>query len=81
MLARGMRPNQLTVTSLLSACACLGTAKLGEQIHSLIYKLGFNSCLSVCNALITMYFKCGSLDGLCAFEEMPDRDIVTWNAV
>jgi pentatricopeptide repeat protein len=81
MLARGMRPNQLTVTSLLSACACLGAAKLGEQIHSLIYKLGFNSCLSVCNALITMYFKCGSLDGLCAFEEMPDRDIVTWNAV
>ncbi|XP_023880771.1 pentatricopeptide repeat-containing protein At4g02750 [Quercus suber] len=81
MLARGMSPNQLTLTSLLGACACLGAAKLGEQIHSLIYKLGINSCLSVCNALITMYFKCGSLDGLCAFEETPDQDIVTWNAV
>lgn len=81
MLARGMNPNQITVTSLLSACASLGTTKLGQQIHALTNKLGINSCLSVCNALITMYFKCGSLDGLCVFEEMPDRDIVTWNAV
>jgi pentatricopeptide repeat protein len=81
MLARGMRPNQITVTSLLSACASLGAIKLGQQVHAFTYKLGINSCLSLCNALITMYFKCGSLDSLCVFEEMPDRDIVTWNAV
>lgn len=81
MLARGMKPNQLTVTSLLSACGCLGATRLGEQIHVLIHKLGLNLCLFMYNALITMYFKCGSLDGLCIFEEMPDRDIVTWNAV
>lgn len=81
MLDRGLKPNQLTVTSLLSACGYLGARKLGEQVHVLVHKLGLNSCLFVCNALITMYFKCGSLDGLCIFKEMPDRDIVTWNAV
>ncbi|KAF3450923.1 hypothetical protein FNV43_RR07012 [Rhamnella rubrinervis] len=81
MLARGMKPNQSTVTSLLSTCGNLGARKFGEQIHCLVHKLGLVSCLFVCNALITMYLKCGSLDGLCIFEEMPDRDIVTWNAV
>ncbi|XP_057968008.1 pentatricopeptide repeat-containing protein At4g02750-like [Malania oleifera] len=81
MLSTGMKPNQLTVTSLLSACASLGITKLGELIHGLIFKLGFDSCLFVCNALITMYFKCGCPDGLSVFEEMSARDIVTWNAV
>lgn len=81
MLSRGLKPNQSTITSLLSACGYLGATKLGEQIHALIHKLGLDSCLFVCNALITMYFKCGSLDGLYIFQEMSDRDIGTWNAV
>ncbi|XP_024018557.1 LOW QUALITY PROTEIN: pentatricopeptide repeat-containing protein At4g02750 [Morus notabilis] len=81
MLARGTKPNELTAVSLLSACGSLGATRLGEQIHVMIRKLGLNSCLGVCNALMTMYFKCGSLDGLYIFEKMPDRDIVTWNAV
>lgn len=81
MLTGGVRPNQITFTSLVSACGSLGATKLGEQIHAFIFKLGFDSRLSVCNALITMYFKCGCLDGLRIFEEMPDRDIVTWNAI
>lgn len=28
-----------------------------------------------------MYFKCGSLDGIQVFDEMVERDIVTWNAL
>ncbi|KGN45241.1 hypothetical protein Csa_016465 [Cucumis sativus] len=28
-----------------------------------------NSCLSVCNALITMYFKCGSQEGISVFDQ------------
>ncbi|KAE7997286.1 hypothetical protein FH972_001933 [Carpinus fangiana] len=55
MLARGMRPNQITVTSLLSAYASFGATKLGQRIHALTYKLRINSCLSVCNALITIF--------------------------
>lgn len=81
MLARGLRPNELTVTSLLSACGSAGALTLGEQMHGLLYKLGFESCLFVNNALITMYFKFGSQDGFAMFEDMHERDIVTWNAV
>lgn len=81
MLSLGMKPNESTISSLLSGCASLGTTRPGEQIHALTYKLGLNSCLFVCNALITMYFKCGSLEGLSVFEEMISQDMVTWNAV
>ncbi|EXB51217.1 hypothetical protein L484_019208 [Morus notabilis] len=68
MLARGTKPNELTAISLLSACGRLGATRLGEQIHVMIRKLGLNSCLGMCNALMTMYFKCGSLDGLYILE-------------
>ncbi|GAB4843314.1 hypothetical protein Ancab_013279 [Ancistrocladus abbreviatus] len=81
MVASGLKPNPLTLTSVLSACGGVGATKFGEQVHGLIFKLGHDLCLFVCNALITMYFKCGSEDGLCIFHNMPERDIVTWNAV
>ncbi|XP_021298291.1 pentatricopeptide repeat-containing protein At4g02750-like [Herrania umbratica] len=81
MLIVGIKPNELTFTSLLSACANLAAVKLGQQCHAWIFKYGFSSCLCVCNSLITMYSKCGSIDGLHVFEDMPERDIVTWNAV
>ncbi|KAA8539182.1 hypothetical protein F0562_025874 [Nyssa sinensis] len=81
MLACGTKPNESTITSLLSACGSLGATKLGEQIHALIHKLGVDSRVFVGNALVTMYFKCGCEDGFAVFEEMAERDIVTWNAV
>ncbi|XP_059665987.1 pentatricopeptide repeat-containing protein At4g02750-like [Cornus florida] len=81
MLSCGMRPNELTFTIILSACASLGANKLGEQIHASVYKFGFDLCVSVGNALVTMYFKFGYEDGFSIFEEMAERDKVTWNAV
>ncbi|KAL9237422.1 hypothetical protein vseg_011971 [Gypsophila vaccaria] len=81
MLVRDMKPNELTLTSLLSACGSIGAAKLGEQIHSFLHKLGLNSSLFVNNALITMYFKFGTDGGFSVFEDMVERDIITWNAV
>ncbi|KNA09521.1 hypothetical protein SOVF_152880 [Spinacia oleracea] len=81
MLARQLRPNELTITSTLSACGSAGAVKLGEQIHGLLNKLGFDSCLFVNNALITMYFKFGSEGGFSVFEYMSEKDLVTWNAV
>lgn len=81
MLANGIKPNELAVTSLLSTCGSLGFINLGEQFHALICKLGFDSFICVGNSLITMYFKCGCEDGVSAFEEMGEKDIVTWNAI
>ncbi|XP_074291715.1 pentatricopeptide repeat-containing protein ELI1, chloroplastic-like [Silene latifolia] len=81
MLFKGLMPNELTLTSLLSASGTVGAPKLGEQIHSLLQKLGLDSNLFVNNALITMYFKFGTNGGFAVFEDMVERDIVSWNAV
>ncbi|XP_058087738.1 pentatricopeptide repeat-containing protein At4g02750-like [Magnolia sinica] len=81
MLCSGTKPNTSTVTSILSACASLGATKLGKQIHCLIFKLGLEADIFVGNALISMYFKCGCADAIWVFNEMPERDVVTWNSV
>ncbi|CAN4126474.1 unnamed protein product [Withania somnifera] len=81
MFSHGIKPNELTVTSLLSATGSLGAKKLGQQLHVLTFKLGMDSRLFIGNAVISMYFKCGSLDGIQVFDEMVERDIVTWNAL
>ncbi|KAK3222399.1 hypothetical protein Dsin_009424 [Dipteronia sinensis] len=81
MLATGTKPTELIITRFLSACGPFDATKLGEQFHAFIYKHGYNSWLCVSNALITMYFKSETVDGLCVFEDMPIRDIVSWNTV
>ncbi|CAH9122134.1 unnamed protein product [Cuscuta epithymum] len=83
MLNDGIRPSEQTVTSLLSASGSLGSTKLGEQVHALAYKVALDLRLFVHNALISMYFKCGSHKGFQVFEDtvVEQGDIVTWNAV
>ncbi|XP_068667088.1 pentatricopeptide repeat-containing protein At4g02750-like [Aristolochia californica] len=81
MLSTATIPNSSTIASLLSACASMGSARLGRQIHGFAFNLGLDSVLFVGNSLINMYFKCGSLDAFKVFDEMFDRDIVTWNTV
>ncbi|XXG42084.1 hypothetical protein AAC387_Pa01g2432 [Persea americana] len=81
MLENGTIPNPSTITSILSTCANLGATKLAKQIHGMSFKLGLDMDLFVGNALITMYFKCGCVDAFWVFNEMPQRDVITWNAV
>ncbi|MCL7049890.1 hypothetical protein MKW94_009126 [Papaver nudicaule] len=81
MFASGINPDQSSLTALLSTCADLGVAKLGEQIHALVFKLGLDFEIFVSNALIYMYFKCGCKDGFRVFDEMPGRNVVSWNSI
>ncbi|XP_026424278.1 pentatricopeptide repeat-containing protein At4g02750-like isoform X1 [Papaver somniferum] len=81
MFASGVNPDQSSLTALLSTCADLGVAKHGKQIHALVFKLGLDFGISIGNALIFMYFKCGCEDGFQVFDEMPDRDVVSWNSI
>nr|UPT49198.1 pentatricopeptide repeat protein AaPPR1192 [Agave angustifolia]UPT49541.1 pentatricopeptide repeat protein AaPPR797 [Agave angustifolia] len=82
MLSEGVLPNSFTMTSLLTASGRLGVVKLGRQIHCLSCKLGYDLDLIVCNALITMYSKCGSAaDSFSVFADMAERDTITWNSV
>ncbi|XP_057970578.1 pentatricopeptide repeat-containing protein At4g02750-like [Malania oleifera] len=82
MLRIGMQPDHLTLVSVLTACSCLTSLKEGRQIHVLVLKNGLESVVSVCNALITMYSKCGGiLDSELAFGQIESPDIVSWNTI
>ncbi|KVH88509.1 pentatricopeptide repeat-containing protein At2g35030, mitochondrial-like [Cynara cardunculus var. scolymus] len=73
------RPNECTITSVLISCEdCLGLS----QIHTLAVRLGFGADISLTNALITMYARCGDLGyAQLAFDTLETKDIVSWTAM
>eukprot|EP01018_Ginkgo_biloba_P037419 Gb_09409 [translate_table: standard] len=76
------KPNSFTIVSVLSACAHSGALQQGKWIHDYLNKGGFNSDIFVVNSLIDMYAKCGSIhDARQLFEEMPERNVVSWTAM
>lgn len=78
----GMKADELTFASVLSACAGLAVVIQGRRAHGVIIRSGFDICLSVGNALITMYAKCGVVDdAFQMFDTMVQRDMVTWSAM
>ncbi|KAL3824655.1 hypothetical protein ACJIZ3_020684 [Penstemon smallii] len=77
-----IRPNPVTITSILSACAQLGALGLGKWVHDLIKKECFESNIYVSTALIDMYTKCGSIEeARSLFDTMQEKNVVTWNAM
>eukprot|EP01018_Ginkgo_biloba_P030196 Gb_04417 [translate_table: standard] len=78
----GVKPNSVTIASILPACANLAALQQGKEIHSYIIRNGFESEFFVGSSLIDMYAKCGSVDIACiVFDKMPQRDVVSWNAM
>ncbi|KAE8680379.1 Pentatricopeptide repeat-containing protein [Hibiscus syriacus] len=70
--------NEYALSSVLSALADPELLSTGRQIHCLTVKNGLLVFVSVGNALVTMYAKCGSLDdALKAFELSSDKNSIT----
>lgn len=82
MMVAEVKPDEITVASVLSACAHIGALDVGEAVHEYIRKYDVNADIYVGNALIDMYCKCGAVEkGLSVFEEMGKRDSVSWTSV
>ncbi|KAL6964870.1 hypothetical protein U1Q18_035923 [Sarracenia purpurea var. burkii] len=82
MRLEGMLPDLATILAILPMCSILATKRQGKEIHGCVFKLGFESDISVGNALIEMYSKCGSLkNSLLVFEHMKTKDVVTWTTL
>ncbi|OVA09948.1 Pentatricopeptide repeat [Macleaya cordata] len=82
MQLAGVRPDEITVVTVLPACALLGALEMGEWIHLFIEKNKFDQNISVCNAIIDMYAKCGCIEkAFVVFKRMRERNVVTWNTM
>ncbi|KAH7573797.1 hypothetical protein ACOSP7_007655 [Xanthoceras sorbifolium] len=78
----GVEPTDFMVSSVLSACAGIVGLELGRSVHALAVKACVEGNVFVGSALIDMYGKCGSIEeSEQAFNEMPERNLVCWNAM
>ncbi|OAY65521.1 pentatricopeptide repeat-containing protein At2g13600 [Ananas comosus] len=74
--------NAYSFSSALSACSGLVDSRIGAQIHGLISKLRLVRDVYMGSALLDMYSKCKRpSDALRVFEEMPERNVVSWNTL
>eukprot|EP01018_Ginkgo_biloba_P018625 Gb_23678 [translate_table: standard] len=82
MQVGNVKPNSVTMVSVLTACAQLGALQQGKWIHEYIVRRGFESDVIVGTALIDMYVKCGSVEiARHMFDKMPERNVFTWSAM
>ncbi|MFQ6630548.1 hypothetical protein Gotur_008716 [Gossypium turneri] len=82
MERNGFKLDDGTVISILAACAESGSLAMGLKVHDSIERLKFRCSVAVCNTLVNMYAKCGSLDkAWSVFNGMSKRDVVSWNVM
>eukprot|EP01018_Ginkgo_biloba_P008673 Gb_07617 [translate_table: standard] len=82
MRQAGVKPDELAFTSALWACANQEALKHGKQIHAHLIRIGFELPLSVRNALVDMYAKCGCLkDARHVFDNNCEQDVASWSAI
>ncbi|XVF26667.1 hypothetical protein REPUB_Repub14bG0037400 [Reevesia pubescens] len=82
MEIEGFMPDEITLASVLSACACLGKLDMGIKLHELAKRAGLISYIIVSNTLIDMYSKCKCIDkALEVFHNIPDKDVISWTAI
>ncbi|KAL3636366.1 hypothetical protein CASFOL_020913 [Castilleja foliolosa] len=84
MQQAGNFPDECSFVCVITACSKMSSVSQGRQIHSLVIKsdIPSNIIVSVNNALIAMYSKCGDLkDAKKVFDKMPERNSVTMNSM
>ncbi|KAG1328153.1 pentatricopeptide repeat-containing protein [Cocos nucifera] len=75
-------PDEATLTSVVSACANLGSLEHGNWIHSYIKKNNVQLTVALGNALIDMFAKCGDVKSSeLVFHRMTRRCVITWTTM
>uniref|UniRef100_A0A0D9VTC3 Pentatricopeptide repeat-containing protein n=1 Tax=Leersia perrieri TaxID=77586 RepID=A0A0D9VTC3_9ORYZ len=82
MQAQGIKPDEVTLVSVISACTNMSSLEQGISVHEYIRKHQYNITVVLGTSLIDMYMKCGCLESaLEVFDAMEERGTPCWNAV
>ncbi|KAI3747931.1 hypothetical protein L6452_10679 [Arctium lappa] len=78
----GVRPNSVSLSSILPACSDLKCLNLGREIHGFVVKNGFEANVFISSALVDMYASCLCIrEAELVFDTMVHRDIVSHNVM
>ncbi|PIA61735.1 hypothetical protein AQUCO_00200017v1 [Aquilegia coerulea] len=78
MLKYGIVPDDHVFPSAMKSCAVLSRWDVGQSLHSLSMKLGLNVDVFVGSSIVDMCAKWAIHDARKVFNEMPDRNVVSW---
>ena len=82
MAKDGFDPNNYTYAGAISACASLGDARAGKEIHGRIYRHEQEVNGKVSNCLVNMHGKCGLLKSArLVFDATLKLDLVSWTSI
>ncbi|PRQ32485.1 putative tetratricopeptide-like helical domain, DYW domain-containing protein [Rosa chinensis] len=82
MQNRGIRSDNIGFSSAISSCAGIQALNQGRQIHAQSCISGYSTDLSVGNALVTLYARCGRIwEAYQAFEKIDVKDNISWNGL
>ncbi|KAL1803045.1 hypothetical protein ACET3Z_031692 [Daucus carota] len=78
----GIQPDDVTMLGVVSSCAQLEDLNSGVEFHRLIEEKNIDVTVSLANALVDMYVKCGDLSAAeDMFNKMKKRTVVSWTTM
>ncbi|CAN4107368.1 unnamed protein product [Withania somnifera] len=78
----GLVPNSFTIVGVLVGVSGLKDLILGQLVHGLIVKLGWEDNSFVGTSLLEVYAECGNITDSCKiFENLKSQGLVPWNAM
>lgn len=82
MNLENIKPDDVTIISLVSACTQVGDLERGDLLCSYAKEFGLDRNISVLNAILDMYCKCGDLESAkLMFNSMPKRDVLSYTSM
>ncbi|XP_010243341.1 PREDICTED: pentatricopeptide repeat-containing protein At4g39530 [Nelumbo nucifera] len=77
-----IKPDEFTFVGLVTAASDLASLIHGQQFHDHLIKTGLDMDPYVCNALVDMYAKCGSIEeARTTFDGSYQKDVACWNSM
>lgn len=82
MHVKGVKPNEYTFVSIISALTNPTVSAKGRRLHWYVCAKGFDSNEGIKNALLNMYARFGSIeDAEWTFKRLLARDVISWTAM
>lgn len=82
MQTENVQIDYITMVGVISACSKLGALSSGKLVHEVVKNKGLDKNISIQNALINMYARCGDI-GLArkVFEILPHKSVISYTAM